>query len=206
MIAQTTHGFGGRRNCSSGRNYVGAALELGGDWLGRSLALQGEREGTEADFFGGCSIPRNKEIMRVFRDLEIVEHLGSGVPRILKACDRDAFEIRDSYVRIIFRFEQVTEESPAEKRGEKEGEKRGGSMGGVIDGSIGGSISLTDRQKEILSLIQMNPKISLRQIARELNIGQTAIDKHINSLKEKGVLKRVGGTRGHWEVVGEKNL
>jgi predicted HTH transcriptional regulator len=35
------------------------------------------------DFFGGYSSPRNKEIMRVFRDLELVEHLGSGVPRIL---------------------------------------------------------------------------------------------------------------------------
>jgi len=45
-------------------------------------------------------VPRNEEIMRVFRDLEIVEHLGSGVPRILKAYSRDAFEIRDSYIRI----------------------------------------------------------------------------------------------------------
>lgn len=59
---------------------------------------------TEQDFFGGCSVPRNKEIMRVFRDLEIVEHLCSGVPRILKACGKEAFEIRDSYVRIIFRY------------------------------------------------------------------------------------------------------
>jgi predicted HTH transcriptional regulator len=59
---------------------------------------------TEKDFFGGCSVPRNKEIMRVCRDLEIVEHLGSGVPRILKAYGKEAFEIRDSYVRIVFRF------------------------------------------------------------------------------------------------------
>lgn len=61
---------------------------------------------TEADFFGGCSVPRNKEIMRIFRDLEIVEHLGSGVPRILSAYGRDAFEIRDSFIRIIFRWEE----------------------------------------------------------------------------------------------------
>ena len=59
---------------------------------------------TEKDFFGGCSVPRNKEIMRVFRDLEIVEHLGSGVPRILNAYGKDAFEIRDSYLRIVFRY------------------------------------------------------------------------------------------------------
>ena len=66
---------------------------------------------TEQDFFGGCSVPRNKEIMRVFRDLEIVEHLGSGVPRILKACGKEAFEIRDSYVRIVFRYAKPLSEA-----------------------------------------------------------------------------------------------
>jgi predicted HTH transcriptional regulator len=51
-------------------------------------------------------VPRNKEIMRVFRDLEIVEQLGSGIPRILKSYGRDAFEIRKSFVRIIFHYEK----------------------------------------------------------------------------------------------------
>lgn len=59
---------------------------------------------TETDFFSGCSVPRNKEIMRVFRDLEIVEHLGSGVPRILKAYGKEAFQIRESFIRVIFPF------------------------------------------------------------------------------------------------------
>lgn len=68
---------------------------------------------TEADFFGGCSVPRNKEIMRVFRDLEIVEHLGSGVPRILKAYGREAFEIGEGFIRIVFRFAEA-EASPSE--------------------------------------------------------------------------------------------
>jgi predicted HTH transcriptional regulator len=40
---------------------------------------------SQAEFFSGVSNPRNKELMRVFRDLEMVEHLGSGIPRILKA-------------------------------------------------------------------------------------------------------------------------
>ena len=36
------------------------------------------------EFFSGYSIPRNKELMRIFKDLELVEQLGSGVPRILQ--------------------------------------------------------------------------------------------------------------------------
>lgn len=35
---------------------------------------------TEKEFFEGYSVPRNKELMRVFRDLDLVEHLGSGIP------------------------------------------------------------------------------------------------------------------------------
>jgi predicted HTH transcriptional regulator len=73
---------------------------------------------TEKDFFGGCSVPRNKEIMRVFRDLEIVEHLGSGVPRILKAYGKEAFEIRDSYVRIVFRYAKPISEVTGQVTGQ----------------------------------------------------------------------------------------
>ena len=58
------------------------------------------------DFFNGYSSPRNKEIMRVFRDLEIVEQLGSGVPRILEKYGRDAFEIRPNFVRVVFHYDK----------------------------------------------------------------------------------------------------
>ena len=36
----------------------------------------------EEDFFNGVSNPRNKELMRVFRDVEMVESLGSGIPLV----------------------------------------------------------------------------------------------------------------------------
>jgi len=44
------------------------------------------------DFFSGYSMPRNKTLMRVFKDLELVEYLGSGMPRILKAYPRETYE------------------------------------------------------------------------------------------------------------------
>ena len=37
---------------------------------------------SQAEFFDGYSIPRNKELMRVYKDLEMVEQLGTGVARI----------------------------------------------------------------------------------------------------------------------------
>ena len=66
---------------------------------------------TEKEFFEGYSVPRNKELMRVFRDLDLVEHLGSGVPRILKSYGKECFKFTENFLRMIFpASEQVTEQ------------------------------------------------------------------------------------------------
>ena len=55
---------------------------------------------TQSDFFGGLSCPRNKELIRIYKDLGMVEQLGSGVPRILKAYSKASFSFGDSFLRI----------------------------------------------------------------------------------------------------------
>lgn len=57
---------------------------------------------TREDFFEGLSLPRNKELMRVYKDLGMVEQLGSGVPRILQAYDKDCFKFSENYLRMVF--------------------------------------------------------------------------------------------------------
>jgi predicted HTH transcriptional regulator len=57
---------------------------------------------TKEDFFEGLSLPRNKELMRVYKDLGMVEQLGSGVPRILQAYSKDSFKFSENYLRMIF--------------------------------------------------------------------------------------------------------
>ncbi len=79
--------------------------------------------------------------------------------------------------------------------------KSGGAMGGAIGGAMGGSVDLTNRQKEIVSIIRGNSKISYRAMASILKINESAVIKHLNTLKTKGFLKRIGGTRGYWEVL-----
>ena len=56
---------------------------------------------TKEEFFNGISIPRNKELMRIYRDVELVESLGSGIPRILRAYGEDCFKFTDNFIRII---------------------------------------------------------------------------------------------------------
>ena len=40
--------------------------------------------------------------MRVYRDVELVESLGSGIPRILRAYGEDSFKFTDNFIRITF--------------------------------------------------------------------------------------------------------
>ena len=61
---------------------------------------------TEEEFFSGCSMPRNRELMRVFRDMELVENFGSGMHRILQAYDRSIFKISENFVMTEFKYDE----------------------------------------------------------------------------------------------------
>lgn len=69
-------------------------------------------------FDAGFSVPRNKEIMRIFKDVDLVEQLGSGVPRILKSYGKECFEFSDNFLRMTFQKsvpdEQVTAQVTAQ--------------------------------------------------------------------------------------------
>ena len=70
---------------------------------------------------------------------------------------------------------------------------------------LGTPIAITKHQKEILQRIVAENTISRRKLADDLDINESAVKKHLNTLKNKGVLKRIRGTRGYWEVTLEKN-
>ena len=40
--------------------------------------------------------------MRVFRNVELVEHLGSGIPRILQSYGKECFKFSDNFLRMTF--------------------------------------------------------------------------------------------------------
>jgi len=82
----------------------------------------------------------------------------------------------------------------------------GGSMeenGGTIDkkGSKKcGTIKLTQTQKEIVTILKENNKISSRELSEKLRIKHSAVQKQINTFKRKGIISRIGGTRGYWQI------
>jgi len=134
------------------------------------------------EFFEGYSVPRNKELMRVFKDLGMVEQLGSGVPRILESYGKDCFTFSDNFLRMSFPV-------------------LGGQVSGQVGGQVGGQEEkLTKRQKEVFELIKADPGISRKQLSDKLGINQSAVQKHIVALKKKGVIYRESETTGYWII------
>ncbi len=56
---------------------------------------------TEDEFYSGRSRPRNRELIRVFKDLDYVEQLGTGVKKVLEAYPKDIFNISENTVKIV---------------------------------------------------------------------------------------------------------
>lgn len=146
----------------------------------------------------GRSEIRNKVIARVFKELGYIEQWGSGMSRIRELCQKagnqePAIHESGDFVDIEFmRDINLTALNT---------ETTGGRKGGPISGQTGGlRLNLTERQQEVLALLQENPNITRQALAEKLNINTSAIQKHLEKLKATGAIERVGGTRGYWKV------
>ena len=141
---------------------------------GNLLAWIGKEE-----FFTGLSKPRNPEIMRVFKDLELVENLGSGVPAITKLYGREIFNFSESVTRISLKYEYTESRVETEKS----------------------RVETAKSRVEILELIRKNPNIKFTELSKILNISVKGIEKNIKLLKTQKLIKRIGPNKGgHWEV------
>jgi predicted HTH transcriptional regulator len=131
-------------------------------------------------FFACCSMPRNRELMRVFRDVGLVEQLGSGMSRILNAYDRSVFTFAGDFLIVTFPFAEGFDVAINDN-----------------DGTNGTNLGTN----EILKAFSANPSITLDRVAQEIGLSRRTIAREVDILKMSGQLKRVGSTRsGHWEV------
>ena len=132
-------------------------------------------------FFECCSRPRNRELMRVFRDISLVEQLGSGMGRILNAYDKGVFKFAGDFLIVTFPFAEGFES--------------------VIDDTDVVNDVVNDVANKILHVFKNNPRFTIKEVAKIIGVTSRTIDREVGELKAEGKLKRVGSTRsGHWEV------
>jgi len=144
---------------------------------------------SKEDFFNCCSVPRNRELMRVFKDLDLVEHLGSGMSRILAIYDESIFEFTPNFLIVTFPF----------AKGFSCLDTQNGTNLGT-NGINFGTNDINQTQIKILNLLRTNPKATIDNISKAINLSRRTITRELKLLQEIGIIHRVGSTRGHWEV------
>ena len=162
------------------------------------------------------SRPRNPIIANACFFAGYIDTWGRGTLKIINSCKEAGLpepQIREMNggVEVTMFVSKVTESGLVENvTGGVIGGVIGGVTGGVIGGVIGGVTGgvtggviniLTDRQKEVLGLIIGNNRITYKEIAEKLSINESAVADHIKALKDKGIIKRAGKTRGQWLIL-----
>ena len=74
-------------------------------------------------------------------------------------------------------------------------------VGNRVGNKVGNS--LTDNQLMIIENIKLDSKISATKLSEKVGISKRKIEENLAKLKALKLLKRVGGTRGHWETIDE---
>ena len=149
------------------------------------------------EFFDGFSIPRNKELMRIFKDLDLVEQLGSGIPRILESYSKACFHFSDNFLRMVFPSTAPVDEAPVQEK------PKDRLVKGLVINLVKELVKeLPDTQIKILNLVSEDKHITISAMAKQLGTSTTTIDNHIELLKNKNVLQRVGGRKtGYWQII-----
>ena len=145
---------------------------------------------TVAKMLEGHSECRNKALAAAFAYMFFIENWGSGllrVQRALKEAGLAPLEVQDFGTAIRLTVKRRMVVSERDNRGDNRGDNP--------------FAALPDEQRRICSLLRENPKISIRKMAELLGIRKNTLDRQLSALKAKGVLERVGGTRGSWRVV-----
>jgi len=129
------------------------------------------------DFFSCSSMPRNRELMRVFKDVGLVEQLGSGMSRILRFYDKSIFEISDHFIKVVFPFSAPNENEI------------------IANGDNNGD------ENRVLLLLEKEPNLTAKKISEQTGFSTRKISRIIKSLRETGKIIRVGSARkGYWKV------
>lgn len=166
---------------------------------------------TKEDFFSGVSMPRNRELMRVFRDVEMVEALDSGMNRIMRTYSRDNFEFGDNYIRMIVPFNWIPEDEIVDENGQKNILE---NCVQIVDNDVSvGSCSeikwpekWPEKAQKIIVMIKENQYTTIADFEKELGIGHTTVKKILRELQENGFISRIGPDKGgKWQVI-DKNI
>lgn len=163
------------------------------------------------DFIDGKegSMPRNPLIANTLYLSKDIEKWGSGFRRIAETCTKAnvkvKFEIRKNGFMVIF-YRKTDEELYDLTQKDKDDAKNVA----LNDENVAKNVALKIQEKypelrkvyiEIIEIISKNNYITQEEIAGELNKTRNSIYRNIKTLKDMGILERLGSKKnGYWKI------
>ena len=168
-------------------------IELYSDRIEITSAGGLPQELSQEEFLEGVTAPRNKELIRVFKDVDLIENIGSGVLRILDAYDKSCFKFMEHFLRVSFKYK----ENPFEYDS-----KNKVSTDDTINDTLKDTTKLTKNEQQILSLIISNNQITREEIVNETKLSDRTISRAIKRLQDENFILREGSKKtGYWKVL-----
>jgi len=160
---------------------------------------------SEKEFFAGRSLPRNKELMRIFSDMDLCEQLGSGMKKILRIYPQSVFSVSEHFIDVRFDYAEeamkiLREQNQADNQKPNVSDDRINDRINVI---INGKI--TEIERNIMELISEQPNATTDMFCQKTGKTARTVSRALKSLQEKGYLKRIGSRKsGVWEICSDE--
>lgn len=139
------------------------------------------------------SRPYNPSIANVYYLAGFIESWGRGIEKMCRACEEDGsplpkYTIHPGDIMICFnaaedRIIRTSINRVTERVTEKVTER------------------VTEAEKELLGLLLEDPAFTYTVLAKKLGVSRKTVSERIRSLKEKGIIQRIGSdSKGYWKV------
>lgn len=156
---------------------------------------------SKEDFYAGISKPRNKELMRVFCDVDLGESLGSGMTTIMKEYSPANFVFLPHFLRLSVPYKKQFSIENDYRNDELsiENEHRTENLS-TENEHRKSMMRLLERRENIILLIKQNELISIKEIAAALHSSPATIMRTLQGMRH--VVVHVGPTKkGRWEFI-----
>lgn len=142
-------------------------------------------------FPGMASTPRNPTIAKVLYLRKAIEMWGRGIGLIVKSCEKAriaAPKIYEDHGFIYTVFTRPTVQEWNDKVGKVNHEVN------EVNGEV------NEVNLHIIQILKANPQCTIPDLATACNVSRATVDRAVKALKDANRIRRIGGTRGHWEV------
>lgn len=151
------------------------------------------------DIKEGISIPRNRALVYAFTYMNLMEHWGSGIPRMISRCreeglrEPELLEVGGNFRINLYRFRDKTRLGKSTDKYGKSTDKYGKSTD-----------NLSDAQRRVLDFAEKTGRVTNKDVQDLLQVKDSRALKVLNSLVITGSLVKKGKLRGSYYILNDE--